>query len=154
DPALVARRKLGAYTYQLVGATEFATHLEMLDAMSAWGLPVERPRARCEGLDEVIQFCSQWAEKRRELPFDTDGVVVKLDALGLRDRLGTTAKFPRWATAFKFPAQREQTKLLRIEVNVGRTGENPPSPVVEPVFVAGSTISMATLHNADDIARK
>ena len=154
DPALVARRKLGAYTYQLVGATEFATHHEMLDAMTAWGLPVERHRARCEGLDQVIEFCSQWAEKRRELPFDTDGVVVKLDALGLRDRLGTTAKFPRWATAFKFPAQREQTKLLRIEVNVGRTGANTPYAVVEPVFVAGSTISMATLHNADDIARK
>jgi DNA ligase (NAD+) len=102
----------------------------------------------------VIEFCSQWADKRRELPFDTDGVVVKLDALGLRDRLGTTAKFPRWATAFKFPAQREQTKLLRIEVNVGRTGANTPYAVVAPVFVAGSTISMATLHNADDIARK
>jgi DNA ligase (NAD+) len=154
DPALVARRKLGAYTYQLVGANGLTTHYEMLETMSAWGLPVERHRARCEGIDGVIAFCSAWADKRRELPFDTDGVVVKLDALALRERLGTTAKFPRWATAFKFPAQREQTKLLRIEVNVGRTGANTPYAVVEPIFVAGSTISMATLHNADDIARK
>jgi DNA ligase (NAD+) len=154
DPALVARRRLGAYTYQLVGAAGFTSHFEMLEAMSAWGLPVERHRARCEGIDAVVEFCSQWADKRRELPFDTDGVVVKLDTLALRERLGTTAKFPRWATAFKFPAQREQTKLLRIEVNVGRTGANTPYAVVEPVFVAGSTISMATLHNADDIARK
>ena len=154
DPALVARRKLGAYTYQLVGGGELTTHYEMLEAMSAWGLPVERHRARCEGIAAVIEFCTEWADKRRELPFDTDGVVVKLDALSLRERLGTTAKFPRWATAFKFPAQREQTKLLRIEVNVGRTGANTPYAVVAPVFVAGSTISMATLHNADDIARK
>ncbi len=154
DPALVARRKLGAYTYQLVGASGLATHYEMLETMRVWGLPVERHRARCEGIDGVIAFCNEWADKRRDLPFDTDGVVVKLDPLALRERLGTTAKFPRWATAFKFPAQREQTKLLRIEVNVGRTGANTPYTVVEPVFVAGSTISMATLHNADDIARK
>jgi DNA ligase (NAD+) len=154
DPALVARRKLGAFTYQLVGDAGLTTHYEMLEAMTAWGLPVERHRTRCEGIDAVIEFCSQWEDKRRELPFDTDGVVVKLDTLAWRERLGTTAKFPRWATAFKFPAQREQTKLLRIEVNVGRTGANTPYAVVAPIFVAGSTISMATLHNADDIARK
>jgi DNA ligase (NAD+) len=154
DPALVARRRLSAYTYQLVGANQFTTHFEMLEAMRSWGCPVEKHFTRCDGVEGVLAFCRQWAEKRRELPFDTDGVVVKLDALALRERLGTTAKFPRWATAFKFPAQQEQTKLLRIEVNVGRTGANTPYAVVAPVFVAGSTISMATLHNADDIARK
>jgi DNA ligase (NAD+) len=88
------------------------------------------------------------------MEFDTDGVVIKVDDLALRQRLGTTAKFPRWATAFKFPAQQAHTKLLRIAVNVGRTGANTPYAVLEPVFVAGSTISMATLHNAEDIARK
>ena len=88
------------------------------------------------------------------MQFDTDGVVVKVDDLPLRERLGTTAKFPRWATAFKFPAQQAHTRLLRIAVNVGRTGANTPYAVLEPVFVAGSTISMATLHNAEDIARK
>jgi DNA ligase (NAD+) len=105
-------------------------------------------------MDEVVAFCGEWAEKRRELQFETDGVVVKVDELSLRERLGTTSKFPRWAIAFKFPAQQAHTKLLRIAVNVGRTGANTPYAVLEPVFVAGSTISMATLHNAEDIARK
>ena len=88
------------------------------------------------------------------MDFDTDGVVVKVDDVAMRARLGTTAKFPRWATAFKFPAQQAHTKLLKIAVNVGRTGANTPYAVLEPVFLAGSTISMATLHNAEDIARK
>ena len=100
------------------------------------------------------QFCEAWADKRRDLEFDTDGVVIKVDDLALREKLGTTAKFPRWATAFKFPAQQAHTKLLQIDVNVGRTGANTPYAVLEPVFVAGSTISMATLHNAEDLARK
>jgi DNA ligase (NAD+) len=126
----------------------------MLRAMSRWGLPVERHWCACSGIDEVAAFCAAWAEKRRELPFETDGVVIKVDDLALRQRLGTTAKFPRWATAFKFPAQQVHTRLLRIDVNVGRTGANTPYAVLEPVFVAGSTVSMATLHNAEDIARK
>ena len=155
DPGLVARRGLAAFTYQLVAPHEsLSTHAGMLDAMRQWGLPVERHFRRCDGIDEVIAFCKEWAEKRLQLEFDTDGVVIKLDDLALRQRLGTTAKFPRWATAFKFPAQQAHTRLLRIDVNVGRTGANTPYAVLEPVFVAGSTISMATLHNAEDIARK
>ncbi len=156
DPGLVARRRLSAFTYQVV--TESGNvpprHYEMLTAMKAWGLPVESHFQRCTGMDDVIEFCRTWSNKRLEMDFDTDGVVIKLDDLALRQRLGTTAKFPRWATAFKFPARQEHTKLLRIEVNVGRTGANTPYAVLEPVFVAGSTISMATLHNAEDIARK
>jgi DNA ligase (NAD+) len=170
DPALVSKRGLSAYVYQLIGratiprstagaegAAEdpFApTHSETLRSLASWGLPVEPHWRRCEGIAEVAQFCREWAEKRLSLEFDTDGVVIKVDALRLRERLGATAKFPRWATAFKFPAQQAHTKLLRIDVNVGRTGANTPFAVLEPVFVAGSTISMATLHNADDIARK
>ncbi|HEU4926166.1 MAG TPA: NAD-dependent DNA ligase LigA [Vicinamibacterales bacterium] len=156
DPRLVRRRRLGAYTYQVVapGLTLPATHFELLEAMRAWGLPVEQHAQRCAGIDEVIEFCRSWAEKRHDMQFETDGVVVKANDLALRDRLGATAKFPRWATAFKFPAQRQRTKLLRIAVNVGRTGANTPYAVLDPVFVAGSTISMATLHNAEDIARK
>ena len=156
DPRLVRRRRLGAYTYQIVapGVPLPATHFELLEAMRAWGLPVEPHCQRCEGIDAVIEFCRGWAEKRRDMQFETDGVVVKLDDLGLRDRLGATAKFPRWATAFKFPAERQRTRLLKIAVNVGRTGANTPYAVLEPVLVAGSTISMATLHNAEDIARK
>ena len=165
DPKLVAKRGLSAFTYQLVAATMpgvaarrdaplQVAHSSMLQELSAWGLPVEPHWRECAGIDAVIAFCHEWAEKRHDLEFDTDGVVVKVSDLAVRERLGTTAKFPRWATAFKFPAQQEHTTLLRIEVNVGRTGANTPYAVLAPVFVAGSTISMATLHNAEDIARK
>src|SRR5262245_27161624 len=177
DPSLVAKRGLGAFTYQLVardglkavpyeasdvaeasdvghGLQAVPTHSETLTAMTSWGLPVERHWRRCASIDEVVAFCAEWADKRRDLEFDTDGVVIKVDDLALREKLGSTAKFPRWATAFKFPAQQANTKLLRIDTNVGRTGAVTPFAVLEPVFLAGSTISMATLHNAEDIARK
>jgi DNA ligase (NAD+) len=156
DPSLVATRRLGAYAYQLVTGIPGISHRhsETLAMLARWGLPVERHHQVCRGIEEVIAFCQTWADGRQALPFDTDGVVIKLDDLELRTRLGTTAKFPRWATAFKFPAQQAHTRLLKIAVNVGRTGANTPYAVLEPVFLAGSTISMATLHNADDIARK
>ena len=171
DPSLVARRRLGAFTYQLVlppnavdlppkGASHREenrrkdTHAEVLEWMRDLGAPVEPHWARCENIDAAVAFCQEWADGRRSLDFDTDGVVIKVDDLALRDRLGTTAKFPRWATAFKFPAQQAHTKLLKIDVNVGRTGANTPYAILEPVFLAGSTISMATLHNAEDLARK
>jgi DNA ligase (NAD+) len=120
DPAAVAKRGLSGFTYQLVTAPAGATrgaapadrpaggltgHAETLTAMQAWGLPVEPHWRACDGIDAVAAFCAEWADGRRSLEFDTDGVVIKVDDLALRDRLGTTAKFPRWATAFKFPAQ-------------------------------------------------
>jgi DNA ligase (NAD+) len=158
EPSLVARRGLGAYTYQVVAGPGDhdvpANHGAMLDAMRTWGLPVEPHWRRCEGVDALVAFCNEWAEKRRTLSFDTDGVVIKVDDIALRVKLGATSKFPRWATAFKFPAQQAHTKLLRIAVNVGRTGAVTPYALLEPVFLAGSTISMATLHNAEDVARK
>jgi DNA ligase (NAD+) len=168
DPALVAKRGLAAFTYQLVEGPakgghsndgpakggHYSTHAETLTGMSAWGLPVEPHWRRCEGIAAVAAFCAEWADKRHSLEFETDGVVIKVDDLALRERLGATAKFPRWATAFKFPAQQAHTILHAIEVNVGRTGAVTPYAVLEPVFLAGSTISMATLHNAEDIARK
>jgi DNA ligase (NAD+) len=160
DPSLVARRGLAAFTYQTLfdgdaaAAASIATHGEMLQRMREWGLPIEPHWRRCDGIDAVGEFCREWAEKRRTLEFDTDGVVIKVDAYALRGRLGSTAKFPRWATAFKFPAQQATTVLRRIDVNVGRTGAVTPFAVLEPVSLAGSTISMATLHNAEDVARK
>ncbi len=129
-------------------------HSATLKALASWGLPVEPHWRLCDGIEAVAAFCADWAEKRHSLEFETDGVVVKVDDLALRKRLGTTAKFPRWATAFKFPAQQATTTLVAIEVNVGRTGAVTPYAVLEPVKLAGSTISMATLHNAEDIARK
>ena len=189
DPALVARRGLLAFMYQVVDGGEagvgwvlpdppgaggevgrvlpdppesrvhrtrptVATHAGMLSAMREWGLPVEPHWRACRGVDEVAIFCREWVDARRALDFETDGVVIKVDDLALRERLGTTSKFPRWATAFKFPAQQASTTLTAIRVNVGRTGAVTPYAVLEPVFLAGSTISMATLHNAEDLARK
>lgn len=156
DPALVARRGLSAFTYQLIGAsgTERVRHAQALADMKHWGLPVEPHWRLCDGIEAVVAFCAEWADARRQLDFETDGVVIKVDDVALRERLGATAKFPRWATAFKFPAQQATTTLRRIAVNVGRTGAVTPYAVLEPVFLAGSTISMATLHNAEDVARK
>jgi len=130
------------------------THADTLRALGAWGLPVEAHWRRCANIGEVIAFCQEWGEKRLTLDFDTDGVVIKVDDLAFRPKLGTTAKFPRWATAFKFPAQQATTTLTAIEVNVGRTGAVTPYAVLEPVKLAGTTVSMATLHNAEDVARK
>jgi DNA ligase (NAD+) len=171
DPALVAKRGLAAFTYQVVGAgdgldavpaadasakvdAQVTSHAQMLTLMRSWRLPVEPHWRRCDGIEAVVAFCQEWADKRRTLDFGTDGVVVKVDDLAVRRRLGTTAKFPRWATAFKFPAQQAHTKILHIRVNVGRTGAVTPYAELEPVLLAGSTISMATLHNAEDVARK
>ena len=165
DPALVSKRNLGAFVYQLVADPARPTdgpresgglvrHSDTLEALSQWGLPVERHWRRCANVDEVVAFCEEWADQRQSLDFDTDGVVVKVDELALREKLGATAKFPRWAAAFKFPAQQATTTLNAIEVNVGRTGAVTPYAVLEPVKLAGSTIAMATLHNAEDVARK
>ena len=156
DPAHVATRGLRAWTYQLVADPQVVppTHEGLLRALAAWGLPVEPDWRCCEGIDAVWAFCQDWAEARKALAFETDGVVVKLDDVAERERLGVTTKFPRWAIAFKFPAEQVTTVLKQIRVNVGRTGAATPYAVLEPVFVAGSTISMATLHNAEDLARK
>jgi DNA ligase (NAD+) len=181
EPSLVSKRNMGAFVYQLVdGRTHGSaptppevgadprvgpndvgadprvgpTHAETLTKLAAWGLPVEPHWRRCANIEEVVAFCSEWSDKRRALEFETDGVVIKVDDLAMRERLGATAKFPRWATAFKFPAQQATTTLTAIEVNVGRTGAVTPYAVLEPVKLAGSTISMATLHNAEDVARK
>jgi DNA ligase (NAD+) len=155
DPGLVAKRGLSAFVYQaLPPGAHNDSHAAMLTAMREWGLPVERHWKKCEGIEQVIAFCQEWADKRQALEFDTDGVVVKVDGVALRERLGATAKFPRWATAFKFPAQQAHTRLIRIDVNVGRTGAVTPFAVLEPVRLAGSTISMATLHNEQEVARR
>jgi DNA ligase (NAD+) len=159
DPALVAARGLGAFVYQLVDPevpadARIPTHSATLEAFTAWSLPVEPHWTRCEGIDAVLAFCQTWSDKRHDLPFETDGVVIKLDDLARREKAGSTSKFPRWAFAFKFPAQQATTRLKSIEVNVGRTGAVTPYAELEPVFLAGSTISRATLHNAQEVARK
>ena len=153
DPSLVAKRGLAAWMYQLVPPV-FESHAEMLKDLGRWGLPVEPHWKKCDGIDEVIAFCEEWRDKRGGLAFETDGVVIKLNDPVQRERLGYTSKFPRWATAFKFPAERKVARLHSIEINIGRTGAATPFAMLEPTVVAGSTISMATLHNPDDITRK
>lgn len=158
DSVAVSRRGLRAFLYQVVlpaGAAPVAdTHSGVLTALRAWGLPVERHWKLCEGVDALIAFCESWREARHALPFETDGVVIKLDDMGQRGRLGATAKFPRWATAFKFPAEQARTRLLRIDVNVGRTGAVTPFAVLEPVRLGGTTVQLATLHNEQEVARR
>ncbi|MEX2273437.1 MAG: NAD-dependent DNA ligase LigA [Vicinamibacterales bacterium] len=158
DPKAVSRRGLSAFFYQMVVSPGVAaldpSHAGALERIASWGLPVEPHWERCDGVDALLAFCARWATARAALPFDTDGIVIKLDDLALRERLGATAKFPRWAIAYKFPAERATTRLKSIEVNVGRTGAVTPYAVLEPVLVSGSTIQMATLHNEQEIARR
>lgn len=159
DPALVATRGLSAWSYQVVGiavgeSEDSPLHSGMLQDLKAWGMAVEPHWRECAGIDAVVAFCDEWRDKRHTLAFETDGVVIKLNDVAMREQLGATSKFPRWATAFKFPAERQIAMLHRIEVNIGRTGAATPYAVLEPTVVAGSTISMATLHNPDDIIRK
>ena len=170
DPALVAKRGLSAWMYQLVGGSDLSaeargakvedpplqleSHAEMLKDLAKWGLPVEPHWKECDGIDAVVEFCEGWRDKRGSLAFETDGVVIKLNDPALRERLGYTSKFPRWATAFKFPAEQKIAMLHRIEINIGRTGAATPFAMLEPTVVAGSTVSMATLHTPDDIVRK
>lgn len=156
DPRQVASRGLSAFVYQLIGDPDVvpATHSETLARLREWGFPVESHWERCAGVDEVLGYCGRWKDARQSLPFDTDGVVVKLDDVGLRGRVGATSKFPRWAIAFKFPTEQATTKLIRIDVNVGRTGAVTPFAVLEPVRLSGSTIQLATLHNEQEVARR
>lgn len=159
DARLVASRGLSAYCYQVIvpGAGSEGTHDAhdaQLDALVSWGVPVEPHRETCVGIAAVKAFCDTWAERRRTLAFETDGVVIKVNALEEQARLGTTAKWPRWATAFKFPAQQATTRLVGIDVQVGRTGAVTPLAVLDPVALAGSTIQYATLHNEDEVRRK
>lgn len=158
DTAAVARRGLRAFTYQVVPRDGelpgVATHADTLRALASWGCPVEPHWAECTGIEAVVAYCHRWDVERKTLPFEIDGVVVKLDDIALRATVGTTAKFPRWAIAFKFPTEQVTTRLLRIEVNVGRTGRVTPFAVLEPVQISGTTVQLATLHNEQEIARR
>lgn len=154
DSREVAARRLSALLYQVADGAEFETHAESLEALARWGLPVHDGWRRCAGLGEVAEFVESWRERRRELDFETDGVVVKIDRIDLRRQLGATAKAPRWAVAFKYEPERVETLVRGIAVQVGRTGVLTPVAELEPVFVGGSTVSRATLHNYEDLARK
>ncbi|HUH17331.1 MAG TPA: NAD-dependent DNA ligase LigA [Methylomirabilota bacterium] len=154
DPAVTASRRLGLWTYQLVGAHGLHSHSESLELLGRLGFPVNPHVRRVSGIEEVIAFTEEWAEARRDLDYETDGIVIKVDALTQQEQLGFVSRAPRWATAYKFPADQVTTKLEEIEVYVGRTGALTPVAHVTPVLVGGTTVRNATLHNIDEIRRK
>jgi DNA ligase (NAD+) len=155
DPKEVAARPLRIFLYELVAAPEQpATHRACLELLAALGLPVHGMQRSCADEDEVAAALRRFAAARRSLPFEIDGAVVKVDDLRSRERLGSTARFPRWAAAYKFETEKAETKLLEILVQVGRTGALTPVAVLEPVQLAGTTVGRATLHNEDEIRAK
>lgn len=156
DPHVTASRNLDFICYELgyVEGRAFKTHREVLEQIAEWGFRVSEHWRPAAGVGEIADFCREWMEKRDELAYEVDGAVVKVNRLDLRERLGSTSRSPRWAVAFKFPAEEKTTRLLDIVVNVGRTGALTPTAILEPVFVGGSTVSRATLHNEDEVRRK
>jgi DNA ligase (NAD+) len=155
DSRLVARRKLDMFAYDLLvgGRKPFATHWEALDWLEKAGFRVNPHRKLCKSIDEVIDFANEKEALRDELGYEIDGLVVKVNSTALQDEFGTTQKAPRWAIAYKYPARQASTKVLDIVVQVGRTGALTPVAQLEPVFLAGTTVSRATLHNEDEIKR-
>ena len=153
DPAIVAKRRLRFIAHGTVGLGGFGTHAESLEFLKKAGLPVSGHNRVCRSLEEVFRACDEWEKRRDTLDYDIDGLVMKVNRFDQRDRLGFTSKSPRWAIAYKFPAERAKTRLLGIEVQVGRTGAITPVAVLEPVRLAGTTVSRSTLHNMDEIER-
>ncbi len=157
DPKIAASRNLSTFIYAIGGDGEaygIDSHAEMLDYLEELGFPSNKERQACATIDEVLAFIEKWTENRLNLPYEIDGIVVKVNRYAHQDELGFTAKSPRWAIAYKFPAEEVVTKLLDIELTVGRTGVITPTAILEPVQVAGTTVGRASLHNEDLIREK
>lgn len=154
DPKETAKRKLDCYLYFLLGEklpTSF--HYDNLQLAKSWGFKIPIYISKCKNIDEVFEFINYWDQKRFELPFDIDGIVIKVNNIDLWERLGSTAKSPRWAIAYKFKAEQVGTKLLSVDFQVGRTGVVTPVANLEPVWLGGTTVKRASLHNADIIEK-
>ncbi|MCT2343648.1 NAD-dependent DNA ligase LigA [Niallia taxi] len=156
DPRIAASRNLDIFLYAIgdPGETGVRSHSQGLDLLDDLGFKTNKERQRCASIEDVLQYVEGWQEKRPHLPYEIDGIVIKVDSLEQQDELGTTAKSPRWAIAYKFPAEEVVTKLLNIELSVGRTGVLTPTALLEPVKVAGTTVKRASLHNEDLIREK
>jgi DNA ligase (NAD+) len=157
DPSITASRKLDFFVYQLGeidGGPAFAAHQETLDYLRSVALPVNDAITAVHSVAEVHKYCEMRLANRHALAYEIDGVVVKVDSLRQREELGSTSKAPRWAIAFKFPPEERTTLLRDIHVSIGRTGQATPFAILEPVFVGGSTVSLATLHNQDQVEVK
>jgi DNA ligase (NAD+) len=155
EPQITASRRLDYYTYFLLagGRPAMESHWASLDEMARLGFKVNPHRRLCDTVDEVLAYCADWEARREQLPYEIDGVVVKVDSVEQQRLLGFTAKAPRWAIAYKYPARQAKTVVRDIEVQVGRTGALTPVALLEPKEVGGVTVSRATLHNEDEIAR-
>ena len=156
DPQECAQRKLSLFAYSLgaLDGIDVETHLEALDLLKKFGFPVNPHTHECKNIDEVIDYCHSWADKRHQLPYETDGLVLKVNDFGQRERLGMTSKYVRWARAFKFPPDQAKTKLEDVEFSVGTQGVLTPVAHLKPVKLAGTTVSRASLHNADQVKQK
>ena len=157
DASITATRDLAFWAYQLgalEGGPKFSSHSDTLETMRGWGIPINPNVAVLHSLEEVYDYCRHWLEHRHDLDYEIDGVVVKVDDLAQRRELGSTSKAPRWAIAYKFPPEERTTLLKGIMVSIGRTGKATPFAQMEPVFVGGSTVGLATLHNQDMVQRK
>ncbi|MDW4524963.1 NAD-dependent DNA ligase LigA [Rossellomorea marisflavi] len=156
DPKIAASRNLDIFLYALaeIGDMGIESHSEGLDRLDELGFKTNPERKRCATIEEVLEYVEKWTQGRPDLSYDIDGIVIKVDALDQQSELGTTAKSPRWAIAFKFPAEEVVTILKDIELSVGRTGVVTPTAILEPVRVAGTTVQRASLHNEDLIREK
>jgi DNA ligase (NAD+) len=155
DPTITAQRRLDFFAYYLYvdGKVPFTKHSDSLQALKQMTFRASDDWKLCDGIDAVIAYCEAWDARREKLPYEIDGVVIKLNSTPLQNELGFTAKAPRWAIAYKYPARQETTVINNILVNVGRTGALTPVAILEPVQVGGVTVSRSTLHNMDEIDR-
>ena len=155
EPQITASRRLDYYTYFLLAGGEpvRGSHWESLEEMARMGFKVNPYRQQCRDVEEALAFCAAWETRREDLPYEIDGVVLKVDSVAQQQRLGFTAKAPRWAIAYKYPARQAVTTVENIEVQVGRTGALTPVAHLKPVEVSGVTVARATLHNEDEIER-
>jgi DNA ligase (NAD+) len=154
DPTITAKRGLATFTYQLEPPAPAQTQAEVLDLLERVGFRVNPHRHVAGSVDEVLAYIEHWVERRHDLDYETDGVVIKVSSLALQAELGKVSRSPRWAIAYKFPPEEVETEVLDIAVQVGRTGAVTPVAHLRPVIVAGSTVRRATLHNEDEVARK
>ena len=156
DSSMVAKRHLDMWIYGVgyVKGREFKTQSEALDFLKDAGFRVNPDIKKCDSIEKVIEYCNEWEERRHKLEYDIDGMVIKVDSFSYQKALGQTSKSPRWMIAYRFPAERKETILEDILVQVGRTGALTPVAVLKPIELAGSTVSRASLHNQDEIARK
>ncbi|QUG42953.1 NAD-dependent DNA ligase LigA [Psychrobacillus sp. INOP01] len=157
DPKITASRNLSMFVYGMGGDGEdqnIDNHLDALGFMKKQGLPTNKETKKCTSIEEVLSFIEEWTEKRHDIPYEIDGIVIKVNDYAQQEELGFTAKSPRFAIAYKFPAEEVVTKIIDIDLTVGRTGVVTPTAILEPAQVAGSTVQRATLHNEDLIREK